>query len=134
MRYGRASAIFTLLALATASFIFCGCGILPTSPDTVEPLTFNENYIIETAYLYASTKMTQIDPHLTDDICSRNGKHKCNSDSPAAAWVPDGGKSHDIYFWRPWVNAHGRTQKQLEALARHEVEHVACQCDLGEGQ
>jgi len=113
--------------------LFCGCGILPTSPDVENITTQNEAYLIEKTHEIAKEMGTWVDAKLTDTVCSRTGEIKCNSDSPAAGWVPDGGKSHTIYYWRPYVNAPERTLRQLDGLAKHEVGHVACGCDLGEG-
>ena len=126
----RAAVICWTIALwIVACGLLTGCDGL-TGPDTVPAGTPNEVYVISLTHQVASEFGTWADPKLTDDVYmvwSSDGTRKV----PAAGWVPNGGHSHTIYYWRPFVNE--QSQKRLEGVVRHEVEHVACQCDLGEG-
>jgi hypothetical protein len=117
----RSSSAVLALALSACSV---------TGPDTVPASTPNEAYIIETSHRFASEMGTWVEPELTDEVLLVEARDGSGDMVPAAGWVPHKGKSHTIYYWRPWVV--GATHAQMDVLARHEVEHVACQCTLGE--
>ena len=135
----RAAAICWAIALGSvACGLLAGCDSL-TGPDTVSAGTSNEVFILEISHDLAAQAGISVDPKITHDIfwttCSDG------TQCPAAGWVPNGGRSRTIYYWAGWVNEPCRykgpecvPQKRLEDVARHEVAHVACQCDLGEGK
>jgi len=114
--------------VALAALLLAGCSGL-TGPDTVPAGSPNEVYIIARSHELAGD--VSVNPMMTYErymVTSSDGTRKV----PAAGWVPNGGRSHDIYYWSPWVNDANRTHGELDSLARHEVAHVLCQCALGE--
>lgn len=124
MKLLRAALLCWAIALAALCALLMGC---LTAPDTVEPQSPNEHFILQATHEIATEMGTWADPQITDHVyivtCSDGSK------CPAAGWVPNGGKSHTIYYWRPFVIE--QSHDRLRAVARHEVEHVACQCNLG---
>ena len=136
----------TLLRLALAFWVaaagIVACGVLTgcsslTGPSTVEASTPNEAFLVEITHELAAQAGTHVDPKITHHIY--NVTCSDGTQCPAAGWVPNGGKSHTIYYWAPWVadpcmhkGPECVPQKRLENVARHEVEHVACQCRRGE--